>query len=104
MSKQNRELIYLLIQFFIIDEKIKNNKIYSLMNCEAIQTEEKLGICDLVGELDAIKKQNKIVLNKIDKLNEMNKQLNDDYKILEENFRITLSKINEKNSNNYIKV
>ena len=103
MSKQNRELIYLLIQFFIIDEKIKNNKIYSLMNCEAIQTEEKLGICDLVGELDAIKKQNKIVLNKIDKLNEMNKQLNDDYKILEENFRITLSKINEKNSNNYIK-
>ena len=27
MSKQCRELIYLLIQFFIIDEKIKNNKI-----------------------------------------------------------------------------
>ena len=31
-SKQNRELIYLLIQFFIIDEKIKNKKIYSLIN------------------------------------------------------------------------
>ena len=26
MSKQNRELIYLLIQFFIIDEKIKNKE------------------------------------------------------------------------------
>ena len=33
----------------------------------------------------------------------MNKKLNDDYKIFGENFRITLSKINEKNSNSYIK-
>ena len=39
----------------------------------------------------------------MNKLNDMNKKLNDDYKILEENFRITLSKINEKNSNLYIK-
>ena len=103
MSKQNRELIYLLIQFFIIDEKIKNNKIYSLINNENISTEEKLGITDLVGELNIIKNQNKIALKKMNKLNNMNKKLNDDYKILEENFRITLSKINEKNSNLYIK-
>ena len=39
----------------------------------------------------------------MNKLNNMNKKLNDDYKILEENFRITLSKINEKNSNSEIK-
>ena len=103
MSKQNRELIYLLIQFFIIDEKIKNNKIYSLINNENISAEEKLGITDLVGELNIIKNQNKIALKKMNKLNDMNKKLNDDYKILEENFRITLSKINEKNSNLYIK-
>ena len=103
MSKQNRELIYLLIQFFIIDEKIKNNKIYSLINNENISTDEKLGITDLVGELNIIKNQNKIALKKMNKLNNMNKKLNDDYKILEENFRITLSKINEKNSNLYIK-
>ena len=103
MSKQNRELIYLLIQFFIIDEKIKNNKIYSLINNENISTDEKLGITDLVGELNIIKNQNKIALKKMNKLNDMNKKLNDDYKILEENFRITLSKINEKNSNLYIK-
>jgi len=103
MSKQNRELIYLLIQFFIIDEKIKNNKIYSLINSENISNEEKLGITDLVGELNIIKNQNKIALKKMNKLNRMNKKLNDDYKILEENFRITLSKINEKNSNLYIK-
>ena len=103
MSKQNRELIYLLIQFFIIDEKIKNNKIYSLINNENISTDEKLGITDLVGELNIIKNLNKIALKKMNKLNDMNKKLNDDYKILEENFRITLSKINEKNSNLYIK-
>ena len=103
MSKQNRELIYLLIQFFIIDEKIKNNKIYSLINSESISTEEKLGITDLVGELNIIKNQNKLALKKINELNNMNKKLNDDYKILEENFRITLSKINEKKSNLFIK-
>ena len=39
----------------------------------------------------------------MNKLNNTNKKFNDDYKILEENFRITLSKINEKNSNSYIK-
>ena len=103
MSKQNRELIYLLIQFFIIDEKIKNNKIYSLINSESIQVDEKLGIVDLVGELNIIKQHNKIDLRKIDKLNEMNKKLNDDYKILEDNFMITLSQINQKNSNSRIK-
>ena len=31
MSKQNRELIYLLIQFFVIDEKIKNNKLLRII-------------------------------------------------------------------------
>ena len=103
MSKQNRELIYLLIQFFIIDEKIKNNKIYSLINNESNSSEEKLGIIDLVGELNILKSLNNLFLKQINKLNEMNKKLNDDYKILEDNFRITLSKINEKNSNLYIK-
>ena len=71
MSKQNRELIYLLIQFFIIDEKIKNNKIYSLINNESVSTEEKLGITDLVGELNIIKNQNKLDLKQMNKLNDM---------------------------------
>ena len=60
---------------------------------DSVQIDEKLSITDLVGELDIIKKQNNIALNKMNKLNNMNKKLNDDYKILEENFRITLSKI-----------
>ena len=38
----------------------------------------------------------------MNKLNEKNKILSDNYKELEENFRITLSKINEKNPNSYI--
>ena len=102
MSKQNRELIYLLIQFFVIDEKIKNNKLFSLINCESIPSEEKLGITDLFGELNLLKKQNLITLNEMNKLNEKNKILSENYKELEENFRITLSKINEKDSNSYI--
>ena len=98
MSKQNRELIYLLIQFFVIDEKIKNNKLFSLINNDSIPSDEKLGITDLVGELNLIKKDNIITLNEMNELNEKNKKLNDDYKDLEEGFRITLSQINEKNS------
>ena len=60
---------------------------------DSVQIGEKLSITDLLGELYIIKKQNNIALNKMNKLNNMNKKLNDDYKILEENFRITLSKI-----------
>ena len=59
----------------------------------SVQIGEKLSITDLLGELDIIKKQNNIALNKMNKLNNTNKKFNDDYKILEENFRITLSKI-----------
>ena len=99
MSKQNRELIYLLIQFFVIDEKIKNNKLFSLINSEAIPAEEKLGITELIGELNALKENNILTLKVMDKLNEKNKKLADDYKDLEDGFRITLSQINEKNSN-----
>ena len=98
MSKQNRELIYLLIQFFVIDEKIKNNKLFTLINNDSIPAEEKLGITDLVGELNELKKENIISLNNMNRLNKRNKNLNENYKDLEEDFRITLSQINEKNS------
>jgi len=98
MSKQNRELIYLLIQFFVIDEKVKNNKLFSLINNDSFSTEEKLGITDLVGELNELKKENIIALNHMNKLNERNKNLNENYKDLEEDFSVTLSQINEKNS------
>ena len=98
MSKQNRELIYLLIQFFVIDEKIKNNKLFTLINNDSIPTDEKLGITDLVGELNNIKKENVSTLNDMNILREKNEKLSADYKDLEEKFRITLSQINEKNS------
>jgi len=98
MSKQNRELIYLLIQFFVIDEKVKNNKLFTLINHDSIPTEEKLGITDLVGELNELKKENIIALNNMNRLNERNKNLNENYKDLEEDFSLTLSQINEKNS------
>ena len=102
MSKQNRELIYLLIQFFVIDEKIKNNKLFSLINSEIIPTDEKLGITELIGELNLIKENNILNLKEMNKLNDKNKKLTDEYKDLEEDFRITLSQINEKNKNSYI--
>ena len=98
MTKQNRELIYLLIQFFVIDEKIKNNKLFTLINNDSMPTDEKLGITDLVGELNLLKKENLLTLNDMNKLTEKNKKLSDDYKDLEEDFRTTLSQINEKNS------
>ena len=98
MSKQNRELIYLLIQFFVIDEKIKNNKLFSLINCDSIPTDEKFGITELIGELNMLKNENMLTLNDMNKLSLKNQKLNEDYKDLEEGFRITLSQINEKNS------
>ena len=44
----------------------------------SVKIDEKLSITDLVWELDIIKKQNNIALNKMNKLNNMNKKFNDD--------------------------
>ena len=95
MSKQCRELIYLLIQFFIIDEKIKNNKLYSLLNYDTLPLDNKLGITDLLGELNSLKIENKHTMQNMNLLNYINKQLNNDYKDLEEDFKITLDQINQ---------
>ena len=45
---------------------------------------KKLSITDLVRELDIIKKQNNIALNKMNKLNNMNKKLNEYWKKISE--------------------
>ena len=94
MSKQCRELIYLLVQFFIIDERMKNNKIFSLVNYNAMPTETKIGVTDLIGELKKLKEENVILMKNMKYLEFVNKKLNSDMKNLEEDFQITLEKIN----------
>ena len=104
MSKQNRELIYLIIQFFIIDEKIKNNKIFSMVNYSSFDSETKIGITELIGELKIIKEENNIYMKNMKILKNENKRLNKDLKDLEEDFHITMKNINDinitKNDNN----
>ena len=94
MSKQCRELIYLIIQFFVIDERMKNNKIFSLVNYNNLPTETKIGVTDLIGELKTLKEENTILMKNMKYLEFVNKKLNSDMKNLEEDFQITLEKIN----------
>ena len=97
MSKQNRELIYLIIQFFIIDEKIKNNKIFSMVNFSSFDQDTKIGITELIGELKTIKEENNIYMKNMKILQNENKRLNKDLKDLEEDFHITMKNINDIN-------
>ena len=100
MSKQNRELIYLIIQFFIIDEKIKNNKIFSMVNYSSFDYETKIGITELIGELKIIKEENNIYMKNMKILKNENLRLNKDLKDLEDDFHITMKNINDNNINN----
>ena len=100
MSKQNRELIYLIIQFFIIDEKIKNNKIFSMVNYSSFDYETKIGITELIGELKIIKEENNIYMKNMKILKNENLRLNKNLKDLEEDFHITMKNINDNNNFN----
>lgn len=93
MSKQCRELIYLLIQCFVIDEKLKNNKLFSSVNYNVLQFDSKIGILDLITELKALREENYILLNNNLFLEKDNLNLKKEMADLEMDTQITLQAI-----------
>ena len=93
-SKQCRELIYIIIQYKAIDIKIRNCKIFRQTNYNTLSPEIKNGIIKLIGDLKIHKEQNTIMLKNMKYLEYVNKQLIDEYTTLEENYKITMDKIN----------
>jgi hypothetical protein len=100
MSKQCRELIYLLIQFFLLDEKIKNSKLFTSMNYNLLPQETKVGVTDLISEIKTLREENSIILNNMKILDNKNKDLVKEMKCLEEDFQVTLETINCHMNNN----
>jgi len=94
MSKQCRELIFIIIQYNAINIKIRNNKIFRAANYNNLSPEIKNGIVKLIGDLKIHKEQNTIMLKNIKYLEYVNKQLNEEYSTLEDNYKITMDKIN----------
>jgi chromosome segregation ATPase len=102
MSKQCRELIYLLVQFFLLDEKIKNSKLFTSMNYNKLPHETKVGVTDLISEIKTLREENSIILNNMKILEKKNVDLIKEMKSLEEDFQVTLETINSHmNSNIY---
>ena len=105
-SKQNRELIYLIIQYNLFNIKLRNCKIFRASNYNIISSEAKNGILKLIGDLKVQKEQNLILEKNIKYLEYVNKELNEECNTLEENIKITMEKINgrdinlDQNSNN----
>ena len=99
MSKQYRELIYIIIQYNVINIKIKNSKIFRAANYNTLSLEQKNGIIKLIGDLKIHKEQNTIMLKNMKYLEYVNQQLNDEYSTLEENYKITMDKINGRDPN-----
>ena len=99
MSKQYRELIYIIIQYNAINIKIKNSKIFRAANYNNLSLEQKNGIIKLIGDLKIHKEQNTIMLKNMKYLEYVNQQLNDEISTLEENCRITMDKINGREPN-----
>ena len=94
ISKQYRELIYIIIQYNAINNKIRNNKLFRASNYNNLSPEIKSGIVKLIGDLKIYKEQNTIMLKNIKYLEYVNKKLNEEYLTLEDNYKITMDKIN----------
>jgi hypothetical protein len=94
MSKQCREIIYLLIQCFLLDEKIKNNKLFTSMNYNLLPQETKVGITDMISEIKTLREENSTILNNMKILQKVNRDLKREMKNLEEDFQISLESIN----------
>lgn len=93
MSKQCRELIYLLIQCFLIDEKLKNNKLFNTINYNYLQFDSKIGVLDLISELKALREENTILLSNNAILEKDNMNLKREMADLEMDTQITLQAI-----------
>jgi chromosome segregation ATPase len=95
MSKQCREIIYLLMQCFLLDEKIKNNKLFTCMNYNVLPQETKVGITDLISEIKTLREENTTILNNMKIMERANRDLKREMKSLEEDFQISLESINQ---------
>jgi len=94
MSKQCRELIYLLIQIFLIDEKIKNSKLFTCANYNLLPQETKIGVTDLITEIKTLREENIVIINNMKYYESLNSNLRKEMKDLEEEFQISLESIN----------
>ena len=93
-SKQTRELIYIIIQYNLLNIKLRSCKIFRAANYNIIPAEIKKGILKLIGDLKAQKEQNVILQKNIKYLKYVNSQLNEECTTLEEDCKITMDKIN----------
>jgi len=94
-SKQRRELIYLLTQCHVIDDQIKNNKLFSYLNYSSLPSEIKLGVTDMMSEIKTLKEENYIFSKNVRIREKEIERLKNEMRSLEEDFQITLTSINQ---------
>ena len=93
-NKQTRELIYIIIQYNLLNIKLRNCKIFRAVNYNVIPAEVKIGILKLINDLKIQKEQNVLLQKNIKYLEYVNSQLNEECNTLEENCKVTMDKIN----------
>ena len=81
------------MQCFLIDEKLKNNKLFSSVNYNFLQFESKIGVLDLISELKALREENSILLNNNMFMEKDNLNLKREMADLEMDTQITLQAI-----------
>ena len=95
-NKQIRELIYIIIQYNLLNIKLRNCKIFRAVNYNVIPAEVKIGIIKLIDDLKIQKEQNVLLQKNIKYLEYVNSQLNEECNTLEENCKMAKQKaINE---------
>ena len=97
MSKNQREFFYLIFQCFIIDEKIKNKKLFSFLNFKILPEEMKAGVIDLITEIKTLQEENLVLLHNSKHFELQNVKLRNELNELEEDFHFTMEQLNNPN-------
>lgn len=97
MSKNQRELLYLVLQCFVIDERIKNSKLFSNLNYKTLPDDLKNGVIDLITEIKNVNEENSILLHNSKFYQVENYRLKKELKELEDDFQFTMEQINNTN-------
>ena len=97
MSKNQRELLYLLFHSFSIDEKLKSYKLFNSLNYKILPEEMKVGVIDLISEIKTLREENNVLMHNSNYYATENNSLKRELKDLEDDFQMTLEQLNNPN-------
>ena len=93
-SKQAREICYLLIVFYTIDEQLKTKRIFNDFNFKNLDSQSRIGVLDFLTQIKNLHEENSLLMKNRRRAEKEIKSLKEYAVELEENFETTMKELN----------